>query len=183
MRAWNKTRFAELEERVIATISGRRPLLDVPYYLFTYDPGLELRCLRECQSLGKRLRAKGHSVQVISLAEWLVDALEALGCLDADFQTLETTERSRVQQDLERELPKLLAERLRQELADKGPTHCAILVRTGALFPFVHVSTLLSAVEGHVRCVLVVAYPGRQEGESLRFLDETNGSYYRAEVL
>jgi hypothetical protein len=183
MPTWDNARFAELEERVMATVTGRRPLLDVPYYILTYDPGLELRCLKECEALCKRLQARGHSAQVISLAAWLVDALEALGCLAPAFYKVEAKDRATVGQDLERELPKLLAERLALKLAGKDQAHCAVLVRTGALFPFVHVSTLLSAIEGHVRCTLVVAYPGGKEGETLRFLNETNGSYYRAEVL
>lgn len=183
MPAWDSTRFSQLEERVLATVSGQRPILDVPYYIFPYDPILELRCLTECQALCHRLKAKGYSAEIISLAAWLVDALACLGCLDGDFPKHEAADRAMIQQDLERELPKLLSERLCVELADKPLAFCAVLVRLGSLFPFVHISTLLSAVEGHVGCTLVVPYPGSVDGEVLRFLNETEGSYYRAEVV
>jgi hypothetical protein len=165
--------------------------LDVPYYIFPYDPSLELRCLTECQALCHRLKAKGYPAEVISLATWLVDALDRLGCLDDHFGYAqcrgflkhEAADRAMIQQDLERELPKLLSERLCAELGDKPLAFCAVLVRLGALFPFVHISTLLSAVEGHVGCTLVVPYPGSVDGEMLRFLNETESSYYRAEVI
>ena len=183
MPAWDSTRFSQLEERVLATVSGQRPLLDVPYYIFPYDPSLELRCLTECQALSHRLRAKGYSAEMISLAAWLLDALARLGCLDDDFSKQEAVDQAMIQQDLERELPKLLSERLCSELGDKPLSFCAILTRLGALFPFVHVSTLLSAVEGRVRCTLIVPYPGSVDGEVLHFLNETVGSYYRAEVI
>jgi len=183
MPAWDSTRFSQLEERVLATVSGQRPILDVPYYIFPYDPSLELRCLTECQALCHRLKAKGHPAEVISLAAWLMDALDHLGCLNDDFVKQEAAERPIIQQDLERELPKLLSERLCAELGNKPVSFCAVLVRLGALFPFVHVSTLLSAVEGRVRCTLVVPYPGSVDGEVLRFLNETDGSYYRAEII
>ena len=183
MPAWDSTRFSQLEERVLATVSGQRPLLDVPFYIFPYDPSLELRCLTECQALSHRLRAKGYSAETISLAAWLLDALARLGCLDDDFSKQEAVDQAMIQQDLERELPKLLSERLCSELGDKPLSFCAILTRLGALFPFVHVSTLLSAVEGRVRCTLIVPYPGSVDGEVLHFLNETVGSYYRAEVI
>ena len=183
MPVWDSTRFSQLEDRVLATVSGQRPLLDVPYYIFPYDPSLELRCLTECQALCHRLKAKGYSTEMISLAAWLLDALDQLGCLNDDFLTHEATDRLMIQQDLERELPKLLSERMCAELGDKPLSFCAVLGRLGALFPFVHVSTLLSAVEGHVRCTLVVPYPGSVDGEVLRFLNETEGRYYRAEVI
>ena len=183
MPAWDSARFSQLEERVLATVSGQRPLLDVPFYIFPYDPSLELRCLTECQALGHRLKAKGYSAEMISLAAWLLDALARLGCLDDDFSKQEAVDQAMIQQDLERELPKLLSERLCSELGDKPLSFCAILTRLGALFPFVHVSTLLSAVEGRVRCTLIVPYPGSVDGEVLHFLNETVGSYYRAEVI
>ncbi|GAG52154.1 unnamed protein product, partial [marine sediment metagenome] len=38
MAVWDSTRFSQLEERVLATVSGQRPVLDVPYYILPYDP-------------------------------------------------------------------------------------------------------------------------------------------------
>ncbi len=183
MPAWDSARFSQLEDRVLATLSGQRPLLDVPYYIFPYDPSLELRCLTECQALCHRLKAKGYSAEMVSLAAWLVDALDRLGCLDDGFLNHEVADRAMIQQDIQRELPKLLSERLWAELGDKPLSFCAVLVRLGSLFPFVHISTLLSAVEGHVGCTLVVPYPGSVDGGVLRFLNETEGRYYRAEVI
>jgi hypothetical protein len=120
---------------------------------------------------------------VHSLGQWFVDALEWLGALDADGIRQEREDRDQVSEHLKREVPKLLAERMRQELEDKSSECCAILVRAGALFPFAHVSNLLSAVGPGMQCTVVVPYPGNRAGPELRFLNQTRHSYYRAEIV
>ncbi|GFP19362.1 hypothetical protein HKBW3S03_00867 [Candidatus Hakubella thermalkaliphila] len=145
---WDKERFNTLESRILATVAGRRPIVDVPYYVFTYDPGLELICLREFKDLHARLRQKGVQAECFSLAQWMIDTLEALGCLDESFAASEKSNRKMVAEDLERELAQGIVSRLTQTLAGRDVSHCALLIRAGSLFPFVHVSTLLSLIEG-----------------------------------
>ena len=183
MPQWDSSRFAQLEERALATLAGRRTLLEVPVYIFPYSPALELRCLKECTELTLRLRAKGYAADVHSLAQWFVDAVEWLGALQPEGIKQENEDRELVGEHLKREVPKLLSERMQMELSDKGPDYCAILVRAGALFPFAHVSNLLSAVGPKIQSTVVIAYPGNREGPELRFLNETRHSYYRAEIV
>ena len=183
MPHWDNDRFAQLEDRTIATLAGRSTLLEVPVYLFPYPPALELRCLKECDELALRLQAKGYSAEVHSLAEWFVDAVEWLGALEPEGIRQEIEHRDQVGEHLKREVPKMLSERMQKELGDKGSQYCAILVRAGALFPFAHVSNLLSVVGPRIHCTVVIAYPGGRSGPELRFLNETRHSYYRAEIV
>jgi len=183
MPHWDSSRFTQLENRVLATLGGRRTLLEVPIYIFPYSPALELRCLRECNELALRLRAKGYTAEVHSLAQWFVDAVEWLGALEPEGIQQEIEDRNQVGEHLKREVPKLLSERMQKELGSKDSQHCAILVRVGALFPFAHISNLLSVVGPSIQCTVVIAYPGNREGPELRFLNETRHSYYRAEIV
>ena len=180
---WDERRFFELESKVTATAHGRRPVIDVPYYRFFYDPELERICMEEFRSFAARLRHKGISVEIISLGELFVAALEKLGCLKEEFLKFEKRDRKAVFSDLERELPKEITQRLIERLGDKDVSHCVILMRAGALFPFVHISRILSSLEGHVHCTLVVPYPGKRDGEMLNYRGEAIRSYYRGEAI
>jgi hypothetical protein len=181
--AWDSDRFSLLESAIAAYVTGSRRPIDVPYIRFRYDPSAELRCMREFSDFAERLQAKGISVEVIMLSEWLVSALKELGCLGDSFLEREKSERAEIAQDLGRELTKKFAERLIEHLREKDISHCAILLRLSSLFPFVHISSVLSMVEGQVRCTLVVPYPGSRDGELLDYRGETIRSYYRGEVI
>jgi len=180
---WNAECFNELESRVVATMRGLRPVIDVPFYIYLYEPRDELICLREFKDLVARLNAKGLSAENVSLSVLMVEALKDLGCLEESILLREDENRFVLSRDLERELPKEITQRLRNNLGGKDVSHCAVLLRASALYPFVHVSSLLSSVEGAVRCTLVVPYPGDKVGEMLNIKGSSVRKYYRAEVI
>ncbi|MBE0448579.1 MAG: DUF1788 domain-containing protein [Actinobacteria bacterium] len=183
MPVWDDQRFKKLLDRILATVAGKRPVIDVPYYVYVYEPALEQTALDEFEKLEAMLRAKGVSVETISLATWMIDSLESLGCLAEAFLKQEAKQRDWVKQDLERELTREISSRLKEHLKDKDISHCALFVRAGALFPFVRVSSILSSIEAEVHATIVVAYPGSRDGTHLRFLNEGDGVYYRAEII
>ena len=180
---WNTECFNELESRVMATMRGLRRVIDVPFYVYLYEPRDELVCLREFRDLAARLNAKGMSAEDISLSALMIESLKELGCLEESVLRSEGDSRSVLARDLGRELPKEIAKRLRSRLGDKEVSHCAVLLRASALYPFVHVSSLLSSVEGVVRCTLVVPYPGDKVGEMLNVRRIGARKYYRAEII
>jgi len=131
-----------------------------------------------------RLGAKGFSAEDISLSALMIEALEALGCLSEFYFGEESKNRDVIAQSLGRELPREIARRLRHLIGERDVSHCTALLRAGALFPFVHVSSLLSSMEREsIRCTVVVPYPGRNEGEMLNFKDQDTRRYYRAEII
>jgi hypothetical protein len=183
MAPWDEERFRRLENVVIATMERKRPVIDVPYYVFLYSPSEELRAIDEFQNLERRLNAKGFSAEAVWMPDLMISALRKFRLLDPEIVSLESERRDRVKTDLERILPEEIVSQLRTKLKSKEVDHCAILLRCGALYPFVHVSTVLSSLEGFVRCTLIVGYPGDKEGQMLNERGETIRSYYRAEVI
>jgi hypothetical protein len=180
---WNIECFKDLESRVIATMRGSRRVIDVPFYVYLYEPRDELICLREFRAFVSRLNAKGMSAESISLSALMIEALRELGCLDKSVLESEDKDRSVLVRDLGRELPREIAKHLRGRFGDKAESHCVILLRASALYPFVHVSSLLSSIEGAVRCTLVIPYPGNNVGEMLNVKGLGARRYYRAEII
>lgn len=183
MIVWDSKRFKTLESRIRETVTGKRHVFDVPYYIYLYQPELELECLKEFSNLITRLRRDNISAEAISLASLMIDSLETLGCLNDVFLKKENQKREKIREDLERELLNEISERLRTMLKDKNISHCAILLRAGALFPFVHISNLLSRLEGSVNCTLVLPYPGNKEGNMLNYRGRSIRTYYRGEII
>ena len=92
--------------------------------------------------------------------------------------------REELDRDLRRVLSKEMVEVLKKRLRDKDISHCAVLLRYGALWPFVHLSQIFISIEGTVHCTLVVPYP-TDLGVGYPLNEESKGitSYYRAEVV
>ncbi|MEM5866748.1 MAG: DUF1788 domain-containing protein [Candidatus Aenigmatarchaeota archaeon] len=180
---WNSSKFEKLEMIIKESVAGKRHVIDVPYYIFLYDPELELECLKNLKALASRLRREGISVELMSLSSLMVDALQNLGCLNDSFLKNEEKKREEIAKDLERELLKEISRRLKEKLKDKDISHCVILTRIGSLFPFVHISSLLTQLEGSVSCTLVIPYPGNKEGNMLNYHWENIRTYYRGEII
>jgi hypothetical protein len=143
---WNTDCFSDLESRVMATMRGLRPVIDVPFYVYLYEPQDELVCLGEFRDLVARLNAKGLSAETVSLSAIMIEALRELGCLEESLLKSESQNRSVLARDLERELPKEITKALRSICDKKDESHCVILLRASVLYPFVHVSSLLSSI-------------------------------------
>ena len=183
MAPWDEKRFHRLEELIIATMEGKRPVVDVPYYIYLYNPSEELRALDEFQNLERRLRTKGFSTEIVWMPDLMISALRRFKLLDNGVISLERDRRASLKSDLQRILPEEIASQLKDKLKGKEVDHCTILLRCGALYPFVHVSGLLSSLEGFVGCTMVIGYPGDKEGQMLNEKGETIRSYYRAEII
>lgn len=183
MAPWDEKRFGRLEDTIIATMERKSPVIDVPYHVYLYDPAEELRALQEFQNLERRLKARRHSAEIIWMSELMVTALKRFKLLGPDILHVERQERATVKEDLQRILTNEIASQLKDKLKDKGVDHCAILLRSGALYPFVRVSSLLYSLEGYVDCTLVVGYPGNREGQMLSEKGETVKNYYRAKII
>lgn len=183
MAPWDEKRFRRLEEVLLATMEGKRPVVDVPYYIYLYNPAEELRALDEFQNLERRLKARSFSAEIVWMPDLMTFALKKFRLLDPEVVSMEGERRGSMKGDLERILPEEIVAQLKEKLKAKGVNHCAVLLRCGALYPFVHVSALLSSLEGFVGCTVVVGYPGDKEGQMLNEKGETIRSYYRAEIV
>ncbi len=181
----------KLEDKVMATLRGRyHPLDGVPFFRVQYPPQQEHKALLEFHSLAQRLRQAGWRVESISLAEVLGETLiEMLNCpskkLRERLEELETErERHELQTILSEHLPERLAEKLFEKLRELPQNSIVVLLRTGALFPFVRPSALLSRLEGRINCIVILAYPGRTLGKLLEASPASlHSGYYRGETI
>jgi hypothetical protein len=180
----NRKKFQRLEERVVETLEGRSPLMEVPYYLCVYHPKDELEILENFPNMVLRLKNKGFSAETIKLSDLMLDILSNSGLLSSEIIQNEEEMREELERDLRRVLSKELVEVLKEKLKDMDVNHCAVLLRYGALWPFVHISHIFLSIEGSVKCTLVVPYPSAI-GEGFPLNKKSKGiiDYYRAEVV
>lgn len=91
--------------------------------------------------------------------------------------------REELKEDLSRYLPEQVAEILSRKLKNKGRNSVAVLIRTGALYPFVRTSSIRAKLENKVKCVVIIAYPANNIGEMLNDSSFKLGGYYRGEII
>jgi len=180
----NREKFGRLEERVVETLKGRSPLMEVPYYVCLYHPSDELEILENFSHMVLRLRNKGFSAETIKLSDLMIEILSSSGLLSSEVIEKEEELREELERDIRRVLAKGLVEALRERLKDRDINHCAVLLRYGALWPFVHLSHVFISIEGSVHCTLVVPCPS-DIGAGYPLNEESKGiiNYYRTEVV
>ena len=193
---WDDRAYDQLRDEVLASLGGAHSTTGVPFFVYAYPPAAEMRAVDRFEQLAVVLRGKGYQVQVVYLGRLLASVLRSMPLyLGESGQQAEEGSRAELQRELSRAdgLPKKIADALLKgvpevcdPLAAGSQDRCAILLRAGALFPFVHVSQILNQLEQKTRWTVVVAFPGSgspTNDEALRFLDETEGAYYRARVI
>lgn len=194
---WDERPFEILRTRLLEVIRGeRRPASGVPFLVIVYDPTEEYRSLRRLEQLVDVLRGDGRRAQIVYLGAVVAAVLERGLYLSDAGVAAEGQDPDRLRADLARAdgLARWVADALlkgeggivEEPLSEDEPGRCTVLVRTGALFPFAHVSQVLNHLEGRTRDVVVAAFPGSRDPsnpDTLRFLNETEGSYYRAEII
>jgi len=180
----------ELEKKLKGTLQGTyRPLDNVAFFRVQYPPAEEREALRQFRLLAERLQHHGWEATCISLLEIFQQGIAALlNCQISELgerlrileQEHERTElQGRISEYLPGEMVKALVERLQGMTRES----VAILLRMGALYPFLRPSSLLAKLEGRVACAIVLPYPGTTLGA---LLDATpadpRGGYYRGEM-
>lgn len=162
---------------------------DMPYALFRYDPEDEFRLRRELTMLCTRLGQKGKRVLRISLADCLVESMEAVRPLD-DWYDAERRHGTDVLIDT---IHATLADHapLVDLVADRMPdepdplTDIVLISRTGALFPAYRTFSLLEQLKGRVIVPTVLFYPGTLDGAAgLRFMGVLDAEHnYRPKIF
>jgi len=180
----NRVAFQQLEKRVIETLKGKTPLMEVPYYVCLYKPRDELEVLENFSHMVLRLKNKRFSAEIIKLSDLMVEILDKSGFLSSEIFSNEEETRDELSRDLRRELSEGVVEALKQRLINKEVNHCAVLLRYGALWPFVHLSNIFLSLNGCVQCTLVVPYPS-DIGEGYPLNERSIGivDYYRADTV
>jgi len=180
----NRERFQKFEKDLVLTLEGKRPLMEVPYYVCVHNPRDELEVLDSFSNLVLRIKNRGFSCEKINLAKMMIDILSDSGLLSSEVLKNEETMRDSLDRDIRRVLSRGLVEKLKGELEGKKIDHCSVLLRYGALWPFIHLSYIFLNIEGSVQSTLVVPYPS-ELGVGYPLNEKSRGmpDYYRAEVV
>lgn len=167
----------------------------VPFIVLTYPPEKELEVDREIRNLIEKLEYHDQTVEAIDMRDLVFSILEDDGILDGVIDQ-ERRDRERLLEGLKSslldgsEMGKLTSRIV--ERADGADT--VVIYRTGILYPFASGSTLMGQLEGTTPTYtdedgneqdvpIVLCYPATVEGNTLHFLDESDGTYYRAKVI
>ena len=180
----NRENFAKFEERLIETLKGKTPLLEVPYYICLYRPKDELDAIECFDNLVLRLTQKGFSAETLSFSHLMLDSLSESGLLAPQILEEEEQTRAELERSVRNTLPEQIVDALKKKLAGKDVSNCAVLMRVSALYPFVHLKYILQSIDNIIHCTLVIPYPS-DIGTGHILNEENDGSieYYRAEVV
>jgi hypothetical protein len=173
-------------ERLVRNDRDEVEKSDVPFIVFTYDPADEIEVDREIRALIEKLEFNDQDVAGIDMRELVFSVLEERGILD-NVVELERRDRDKLLDGLKSSLldnGKMgeLATRIAEQ-AEKADT--VIVYRMGILYPFASASTLMGQLEMNTpsETPIVFSYPASVDDKSLRFLDESEGAYYRAMLI
>jgi len=190
---WDKKSFEELRELIKESVKGKSPPTGFPFYIFVYKPDEEAICIKQFNKLVNELKNDGIKTQVIYLGQLLAYLLSELPYLSQKGREIEKDQREELRRELSKILPEKIAnalltgfKNLFEPLTGMRQNTVTIILRSGALFPFARISQILALLEGKTHSTLVVAFPGtvlKAERTILKFLNETEGTYYRAKVL
>ena len=173
-------RFANLEHHLKNDYEKLASFAGVPFFIFPYDPALERKVIDEVNRLQKRLERAGLEVEKVSLGALFYGTLQSKGYLEKSFE-IESKDRDSLKRGIVSVVKDSLVNDLKKIASDGKKV--ILIVRAGAIFPFLRTSSILSDLEGSVKSPLVLFYPGRYEDKKLYFLNETEGYYYRAMIL
>ena len=157
---------------------------EIAFYVFDYPPEDELRVRQQIDSLMEHIpkQKPGLRVKHINLFDLIIEYLKSRKLLDRCFQM----QREKGDDQLLRALaPVLDAEKIAGAFAAASDTehHDLILVSgVGSVFPLLRSHNLLNNLHSKMgQTPLVLFYPGRYDGQSLRLFGKLKGdNYYRA---
>ncbi|MFC6765531.1 BREX protein BrxB domain-containing protein [Natrinema soli] len=158
----------------------------VPFIVFTYDPADEIEVDQEVRNLINKLEYHDQAVAAIDMRDLVFTVLEERGILE-NVIDLERRDRERLLDGLK---SSLLDDGEMGQLASAIATQAedadtVIVYRMGILYPFASASTLMGQLEMNTPddTPIVFCYPAKVDNKSLRFLNESEGTYYRARVI
>ena len=167
-----------------AFLSGKGIGNEIAFYIFDYPPEDELHIREHIQFLLDHIpkQKPGMQVKHINLLDFVLDHLRGRKLLDKAIQMQKAKGDAFVQKQLATLLhPNKIAPAF-AEIAQPDQHDLVLVSGVGSVYPMLRAHALLNnlhAVMGQTP--LVVFYPGRYDGQSLRLFGKlTNGNYYRA---
>ena len=196
MKEWQRCLQQQLEPVLTAADSGAglSTYTDMPFGIFLYPPEDEWELRAELRDLTIRLENAGKTVQRLSLAALLEQAIKAAGLSLEEIAEAEVSLGSELVRDTLRDVLSgkaagavPLDELVAQAVDSSKPTssHLVFLERVGSLFDLHRPSALLENLRNRVLHPVVLFYPGQRDGPAgLRFMDEADADHnYRPKLF
>nr|WP_211219594.1 DUF1788 domain-containing protein [Nevskia ramosa] len=165
-------------------MSGRGLGNEVPFYAFDYPPEAEEQVRAHVDFLVDAIPKRKPDLRVarINLLDLLIGMVEARGLYE---KSLDMQRKKGDDALLKALLAPLSADKVAAELMKRQPpSSCDVLLLTGvgSAYPLIRTHTLLNSLQPLMGATpLVLFYPGRYDGQSLRLFGELGESpYYRA---
>ena len=196
IKEWQRCLRDQLEPVLSAADSGAglSTYTDMPFGIFLYPPEDEWELRGELRDLVIRLANAGKTVQRLSMAVLLQQAIEAAGLSMEEIAEAEATLGPVMVRDTLRDLlsgkaagsvplDELVAQAV--ETAKSTSSHIVFLERVGVLFDLHRPSALLENLRNRVLHPVVLFYPGQRDGPAgLRFMDELDADHnYRPKLF
>lgn len=182
--------LTERLNRVLPTIisddflSGKGIGAEIAFYIFDYPPERELQVRDHIRSLLTRLAQKKSALRVkhIDLFDFVLDYLKNRGLLDKALKLQREKGGEALMKALAGPLHENKLAAVFAEVAPPGQHDLILLSGVGSVWPLLRSHTLLNNLHPIVgRTPLVMFYPGRYDGQSLRLFGKLkNNNYYRA---
>ena len=158
---------------------------EIGFWVFDYPPEQEMQMrswITDVIEPGLRKQKPGIRFKVVDLFEFVIELLEERNLLEKAFAKQLKEGDESVLKSLR---PVLKEDKLAARLVDTvGVQELDLLLikGVGSVYPMLRTHTLLSALHPHMRDTpLVMFYPGRYDGQSLRLFSKlTDDNYYRA---
>ncbi|MFM8275383.1 MAG: BREX protein BrxB domain-containing protein [Cyanobium sp.] len=195
-KEWQRCLQQQLEPVLTAPDSGvgLSTYTDMPFGIFLYPPEDEWQLRAELRDLVVRLENGGKTVQRLSMAVLLEQAIEAAGLsmqeiaqgeADLGIGMVRDTLRDLLSGKAAGSVP--LDALVAQAVDSSRPTtsHIVFLERLGTLFGLHRPSALLENLRNRVLHPVVLFYPGQRDGPAgLRFMDELDADHnYRPKLF
>ncbi len=165
-------------------LSGRGLGNEIAFYIFDYPPKDELRVRDYLRTLLNHLpkHRPGLRVQHVNLFDWVLDYLKSRNLLDKALQMQRDQGDAALMKALRGPLHESRLSALFAEVVQPDQHDLVIVSGVGSVWPLLRAHALLNnlhAVMGQTP--LVMFYPGRYDGQSLRLFGKLkNNHYYRA---
>lgn len=179
-------RMNEILTKVASTefLSGKGLGNEIAFYIFDYPPEAELRVREHIRFLLTHIPKTRPGIRIthINLFDLVIDYLQERNLLQKSFKMQQEKGDLALQKALNGPLkPEKLVERFAESV--RPEEHDLVLVSgVGSVWPLVRSHTLLNNLQTVMgQTPLVIFYPGRYDGQTLRLFGKIkSANYYRA---
>lgn len=157
---------------------------EIAFYIFDYPPEDELRIRSQIRNLLEHIPMKKHGMRVIhvDLFDFMLDYLRSRNLLDKALRMQREKGDEALQKALAGPLHESKVASRFAEVAQPSEHDLVIVSGVGSVYPLLRSHSLLNNLQSVMgKTPLVLFYPGRYDGQSLRLFGKIrNNNYYRA---